>query len=133
MAPRSDTQAAPGAAVAAPPEMTFDDLVQIRPSIFKKDRSGRLIIRGDSLAWVDGNDPKDNFEFQITGLKKVWFTCEARTPENFCYQINFEIVKGAHYKFRDANQESGSNASVVKVMEALRRYFPQIAFGSPDA
>ena len=52
-------------------------------------------------------------EFQINGLKKVWYTCQARTPENFCYRINFEIVKGAKYRFLDGNQESGSNASVL--------------------
>ena len=126
-------QAAPGAAGAVLPEMTFEDLVQVRSTFLKKDRSGRLVMRGNSLAWVDGRDPKNNFEFQITGLRKVWFTCQARTPENFCYQINFEIVKGAQYRFSDVNRESGSNASVLKIMEALRLYFPQIAFGPPDA
>ena len=133
MSPRGGIQAAPGAAGAAPPELTFDDLEEVRPTFFQKDRSGRLVMRGNSLAWVDGRDSKNNFEFQITGLRKVWFTCQARTPENFCYQINFEIVKGAEYRFRDVNRESGSNAAVLKVMEALRMYFPQVAFGPPDA
>jgi len=130
------TQAAAGAsapAPAAPEEMAFDDLVLIRPGFLKKSRQGRLVMRGDSLAWVDGGDPGKNFEFQITGIEKVWFTCQARTPENFCYQINFQIVKGARYRFQDVNRESGSNASVLKVMDALRRYFPQVAFGPPDA
>jgi len=136
MATGDGTQAAPGAAAAAPAppqELTFDDLVLVRPGFLKKSRSGRLVMQGDSLAWVDGGDPKENVEFQITGLQKVWFTCEARTPENFCYQINFQIVKGARYRFRDMNQESGSNASVLEVMDALRTYFPQVAFGPPDA
>lgn len=133
MSTRGGVRAAPGAAGAAPVDLTFDDLVQVRSSFMKKDRSGRLVLRGNSLAWMDGGDPKNNFEFQITGLKKVWFTCQARTPENFCYQINFEIVKGAQYRFRDVNRESGSNASVLKVMEALRLYFPQVVFGAPDA
>ena len=130
------TQAAAGAAApapAAPEEMVFDDLVLIRPGFLKKSRPGRLVMRGDSLAWVDGGDPGKNFEFQITGIEKVWFTCQARTPENFCYQINFQIVKGARYRFQDVNRESGSNASVLKLMDALRRYFPQVAFGPPDA
>ena len=130
------TQAAAGAAapaVAAPEEMVFDDLVLIKPGFLKKSRPGRLVMRGDSLAWVDGGDPGKNFEFQITGIEKVWFTCQARTPENFCYQINFQIVKGARYRFEDVNRESGSNASVLEVMDALRRYFPQVAFGPPDA
>jgi len=127
---------APGAvptALVPPREIDFDDLVLVRPGFLKKSRPGRLVMQGDSLAWVDAADPKDNFEFQITGLEKVWFTCQARTPENYCHQINFQIVKGPEYRFRDVNQESGSNVAVLKVMEALRKYFPQAAFGSPDA
>jgi len=126
-------QAAPGAAVAAPTELAFDDLVLVKPGFMKKSRPGRLVVRGNTLAWVDGGDPEKNFQFQISGLEKVWFTCQARTPDNFCYQINFEIVKGARYRFRDVNKESGSNASVLRVMDALRMYFPQLSFGSPDA
>jgi hypothetical protein len=76
--------------------------------------------------------PKKNFRIPDPGLK-VWFTCQARTLRNFCYQINLQIVKGARYRFRDVNQEAGSNASVIKVMDALRKYFPQIAFGPPGA
>jgi hypothetical protein len=136
MATRANSQAAPGtvtAASAGPRELMFDDLVLVKSMSLKKNRSGRLVMQGDLLSWMDGSDPKKNFEFQITGLEKVWFTCQARTPENFCYQINLQIVKGARYRFRDVNQESGSNASVIKVMDALRKHFPQIAFGPPDA
>jgi len=135
MATGAGPQAAPGAAgaaLAAPEELTFEDLVLVG-SWLRKGRPGRLVMRGDSLAWVDGSDPEKNFEFQITGLEKVWFTCQARTPENFCYQINFQIVKGDRYRFQDVNKESGANTSVLKVMEALRMYFPQLSFGSPDA
>jgi hypothetical protein len=124
---------AAGATAAAPAELTFDDLEYLSPGFLKKSRLGRLVLRGDTLAWVDGGDPKENFEFQIAGLEKVWFTCQTRTPENFCYQLNFKIVKGDRYQFRDMNRESGSNASVLEVMEALRKYFPQVAFGPPDA
>ena len=135
MATGVGTQAAPGAAGAAlvaPEELTFEDLVLVG-SWLRKSRPGRLVMRGDSLAWVDGSDPEKNFEFQTTGLEKVWFTCQARTPENFCYQINFQIVKGDRYRFQDVNKESGANASVLKVMDALRMYFPQLSFGSPDS
>jgi hypothetical protein len=130
------TQAAAGASgapLAVPQELAFDDLVLIRPGFLRKSRAGRLVMGGDTLAWVDGDDPKKNFEFQISGLEKVWFTCQARTPENFCYEINFEIVRGARYRFRDVNQESGSNVSITKVMDALRMYFPEVAFGAPGS
>ncbi len=136
MATRAGTQAAPGTAATAlvgSRELVFDDLVLVKSMSLTKNRSGRLVMQGDLLAWVDGGDPKKNFEFQISGLEKVWFTCQARTPENFCYQINLQIVKGARYRFQDVNHESGSNASVLKVMDALRKHFPQIAFGPPDA
>jgi len=63
----------------------------------------------------------------------VWFTCQARTPESFCYQINFQVVKGAHYQFQDRNRESGSNEAVLKVMAALRAYHPQLVYGAPKS
>ena len=117
---------------AAPAEITFDDLV-MKNSFMKKNRPGRLVMQGDTLAWTDGNDPKENFEFKATGLEKVWFTCQARSPENFCYQINFQIVKGGHYRFQDFNRESGSNSAVLKVMDAMRAHFPQLTYAPPES
>jgi len=124
---------APSVAVAgvAPESISFDDLVM--KSTMKHDRPGRLVMHGDSLSWTDANDPEQNFEFKTTGLEKVWFTCQARTPESFCYQINFQIVKGAHYQFQDRNKDSGSNAAVLKVMDALRTHFPQLVYGAPKS
>jgi len=46
--------------------------------------------------------------------------------------VNFQIVKGDRYRFRDVNRDSGSNAAVLKVMEALRMYHPTLPFGPPD-
>ena len=116
----------------APDSISFDDLV-MKTSSMTHNRPGRLVMQGDSLTWTDANDPERNFEFKTSGLEKVWFTCQARTPENFCYQINFQIVKGAHYQFQDRNRESGSNAAVLKIMDALRARFPQIAYGAPKS
>ena len=117
---------------AAPAERVFEDLVLVKPFL-TENREGRLVMRGDTLAWIDRDDPKENFTFQITGLEKVWFTCEARSSENFCYEINFKIVKGDRYHFRDGHRESGSNVAVTSLMEALRTNFPRLAFGAPDA
>ena len=36
-------------------------------------------MRGDSLAWTDANDPKQN---------KVWLTCESQAPENFALRTD---------------------------------------------
>lgn len=121
---------APAAHVALE-ALSFDDLI-LKTTFMKKNRPGRLVMQGDSLAWTDGDDPERNFEFKTTGLEKVWFTCQARTPESFCYQINFQIVKGARYRFQDRNRESGSNAAVLKVMDGLRTRFPMVAYASPE-
>lgn len=129
MAIRTGAPAAPG---AAPAELVFDDLILVT-SFLKKHREGRLIMQGDTLAWEDREDPAKNFTFQVTGLERVWFKCEARASEDFCYQINFAIVRGDTYRFRDSDRKSGSNAAVVRVMEALRTHFPRLAFGAPDA
>ena len=112
--------------------MLFDDLVLVKAGFWNKGRKGRLGMHGDVFNWVDDRDPMESFTFQATGLKKVWFTCEARTPENFCYQINFKIIQSDRYRFRDSHRESGSNVAVTKIMEALRTYFPRIVFGAPD-
>ena len=135
MATPAGAPAAPGTAKAtAPAELVFNDLVLVKPKLmFLKDhRDGRLVMQGDGLSWVDSRDPTKNFTFQTTGLEKVWYTCEARTPENFCHQINFQIVKGDRYRFQDSGRESGSNAAVVEVMDALRTYHPNLAFGPPE-
>lgn len=126
---------APAAPAVAPSEVVFDDLVLMKRGfrgILKKDRKGRLVMRGDTLEWEDRRKSKANFEILTAGLEKVWYTCEARSSGNFCYQINLRIVKGDSYQFRDVDRDSGSNAAVTKVMEALRTYFPRLTFGAPD-
>jgi hypothetical protein len=129
-APEATAAPVPVAGASSEP-ITFDDLVM--KATWKRDRPGRLVMQGDSLAWTDANDPEKNFEFKTTGLEKVWFTCQARTPENFCYQINFQVVKGARYQFQDRNRESGSNEAVLKVMDTLRAHFPQLVYGAPKS
>ena len=98
----------------------------------KKDHPGRLEIDGDTLRWEDSRGSDGSFEFQTTGIDKVWFTCEARSSGNFCHQINFQIVKGDTYRFQDSRRDSGSNAAVLDVMEALRTYFPRLNFATPN-
>ena len=130
-APDSPTKASAG----APDDLVFDDLVFVKKGLFgflSKDRPGRLVMDGDTLSWKDGRGSKKSFQFEISGIEKVWFTCEARSSGNFCHQINFQIVKGDLYKFQDVRRDSGSNAAVVAVMEALRTYFPQLNFGTPS-
>jgi len=124
--------AAPVVPAVAPSELVFDGLVMVKKGFWKKDREGRLVMRGDTLGWEDSGNQNENLTFETTGLEKVWFTCEARSSGEFCHQINFKIVKGDRYRFRDIHGDSGSNAAVLKVMEALRTYSPRITFGKPD-
>ncbi len=127
---------APPALAVAPSEMVFNDLVLVKKTglwrFFRKNREGSLALRGDTLTWEDKGNANENFTFQTSGLQKVWFTCEARSSGNFCYQINFQVVKGDRYRFRDIHKDSGSNTAVEKVMEALRTYLPRLPFGTPS-
>lgn len=129
MATHAGALAAP---VVAPAELVFDDLELKKTGFWRKDRKGRLVLRDGALSWVDNRDPGENFTFQTTGLEKVWFTCDARSSGNFCYQINFKIVKGDRYRFRDIHRKSGSNAAVTKVMDTLRTYFPRLNYSTPS-
>jgi len=122
----------PAEPAVAPSALVFDDLEMLRVGFWRRHRIGHLVLEGDVFTWKDNRNPKQNFTFQVAGLEKVWLTCEARTYENFCYEINFKIVKGDRYRFRDINRDSGSNAAVTKVMEALRTYFPRLNFSPPD-
>lgn len=120
-----------GGTPTAPKEMVFDGLLMKAP-FMRKNRTGRLVMQGDTLAWMDNLDAKKNLSLKITGLEKVWLSCQAQSPENFCYQISFQIVKGDRYQFQDIKRESGSNAAILKVMEALRTYYPRLSYGAPD-
>ncbi len=62
----------------------------------------------------------------------MWFTCDAKATGNFCYEINFQISRGDRYRFRDSHQDTGSNAAVTKLMEALRTYYPRLNFAAPN-
>ena len=125
--------AVPAVAVpaAAPMELAFDELVLVNGGLWNGDRKGRLVLHGDTLGWEGRHNRKDDFTFETAGLEKVWFTCEARSSESFCYQINFKIVKGDRYSFRDVRRDTGSNAAITEVMEALRIHFPRLDFAAP--
>jgi hypothetical protein len=118
------------AAGAVSTEMVFEDLVMVKTGFWRSNRTGRLVKHGDTLEWVDSTDPKENFKFEIGGLEKVWMVCEARASENFCYQIDFKIVKGDRYRFRDSHSDSGSNAAVTKIMTMLRTGYPLLTFAT---
>ncbi len=133
------TVTASGAAAALPPvapssDLVFEDLVVVSSSLWfwETTRHGRLLIVGDGFRWEDRDDPEQSFDFQTPGLEKVWFSCDQRTPENFCYQVNFKIVKGDLYRFRDSQRDAGSNAAVVKLMDAVRAAFPNLTVAAPD-
>lgn len=120
-------------AAAPPAETLYNELLLVRGfGPLHRDRPGRLVFKGDTFSWVDGSDPKENFSFQVPGLEKIWYTCQAQTAGDVCYQINFQIVKGPRYSFADVSRASGSNATVKAIMEMLRSNFPRAPFGPPD-
>jgi hypothetical protein len=118
---------------AAPAETAFNELLLVHGwGPLRRERPGRLLLKGDTFSWIDGTDPKENFEFQTRGLEKVWYTCQSQTAGEVCYQINFQIVKGPRYSFADVSRATGSNATVKAVMETLRQNFPRAPFGASD-
>ena len=120
-------------ATAPPAESVFNELLLVRGfGPLRRDRPGRLVLKGDTFSWVDGSDPKENFDFRVPGLEKIWYTCQAQTSGDVCYQINFQIVKGPRYSFADVSRATGSNATVKSIMETLRSNFPRAPFGAPD-
>ncbi len=120
-------------AAAGPEETAFNELLLVHGwGPMRRERPGRLLLKGDTFSWIDGADPKENFAFQTAGLEKVWYTCQAQTAGDVCYQINFQIVKGPRYAFADVSRATGSNATVKAVMETLRKNYPRAPFGAPD-
>jgi len=129
MATRPDAPAAPP---IAPAELIIDNLVLMNRGFWRRDHTGSMVVRGDTISWKDDRGSERSFQFLATGIDKVWFTCEARPSGNFCHQINFKIVKGDRYRFQDGDRDTGSNAAVVRVMEALRTSYPRLNFGTPS-
>lgn len=120
-------------AAAGPEETAFNELLLVHGwGPMRRERPGRLLLKGDTFSWIDGADPKENFAFQTAGLEKVWYTCQAQTAGDVCYQINFQIVKGPRYAFADVSRATGSNATVKAVMETLRKNYPRAPFGASD-
>jgi hypothetical protein len=121
-----------GAAPAELKEVTIENLVLVKPTFLKKNRPGHIVMKKDSIEWVDGNEPAENTTFMTSGIEKVWLSCQARAAENFCYQINIQIVKGARFRFQDRNRETGSNEGVLKLEQLIRSRYPSTTFGQSD-
>src|SRR5581483_1768733 len=118
---------------APPAETVYSEVLLGRGwGPLKKERPGRLVMKAGTFSWIDGADPKENFEFQVAGLEKIWFTCQAQTAGDVCYQINFQIVKGPRYSFRDVTRASGANTTVKAIMDKLRTDYPRAPFGPND-
>jgi len=117
--------------IPEPTELTVEDVVLIKPTFMKKNRPGRLVFKGDDVQFNDAVDPRESFGFQMSGVEKVWFTCQARPSESFCYQINLQIVKGARYRFQDVKRETGSNEAIQKMEEWIKKHFPSVSWAPP--
>jgi hypothetical protein len=128
------TKEAAAKMAAAPAETAFNELLMVHGwGPLRKERPGRLVLKADTFSWIDGKDPKENVDFQVPGLEKIWFTCQAQpSGDDVCYQINFQIVKGPRYSFADVSRATGSNATVKALMETLRQKYPRAPFGAPD-
>ena len=115
-----------------PKELTVEGLVLHKPTFLQKDRPGRLLFKGNEVQWIDAVDPKENFSFDMSGVEKIWFTCQARPTESFCYQLNIQIVEGARYRFYDVKKETGGNEALKTIESWIKKHFPAVPWGPPD-
>ena len=115
-----------------PKEIAVEGVVLHKPTFMQKNRSGRLLFKEDEVQWVDAVDPKESFSFRMSGVEKVWLTCQARSTESFCYELNVQIVKGARYRFKDVKQETGSNDAIKTIESWIKKHFPSVPWGAPD-
>lgn len=114
-----------------PQEVTIEGVVLKKLTFLRKNRSGRLVFNGDEVQWIDAVDPKESFSFRMSGVEKVWFTCQARAAESFCFQLNIQIVKGARYRFQDVKRETGSNEAITKAEAWIKKHFPSVSWAPP--
>jgi len=120
-------------ATAPPAETVFNELLLVHGwGPMRRERPGRLVLKDETLSWIDGADPKENFDFKVPGLEKIWYTCQSQPDGEVCYQINFQVVKGPRHSFADVTRAAGSNATVKAIMETLRKRFPRAPFGPSD-
>ena len=121
------TSTAPPAPPVAAKPAAFGPLLHMT-GFLHKDAPGTLSLKAGSLEWLDGKKVERNFALEIASIKTAWLLCSPRPEGNFCYASGLELFNGDKYEFRDFSWESGGNAQVLALFEALKKGHPQIIF-----
>lgn len=105
----------------------FGPLLKMK-GFLKKDAPGTLRMNDGRLDWLDGKKPERNFALEIASIKSSWLECSPRAQGNFCYAVGLELFNGDQYEFRDLTWETGDNAQVLALTDALKKGYPQIVY-----
>ena len=114
-----------GGPVTAPNQLEVDGLVR-KMGLFKKSRTGKLVLAAEKIEWVDGASQADSFEMFPAGLKSVKAECLARPDGKFCHTVEFEMAKGDDFTFVDAKMDVGGNEAIRKLLDAVKTLYPQM-------
>lgn len=115
-----------GATLGPEGEVAFDGLVFKRGGVFKKNPTGKLVLKEDKLAWRDSSDASRNFELFIKGVKQLTVTCVAKESGNFCHEVTFDFTKGDDYTFEDAKKDVGGNENLLLLLDVLKVRYPDL-------
>lgn len=118
--------------IVANADVVVTNLVLMKPTFLKKNRSGRLVVKQEEIEWIDGDDASENFHFKVGGIEKMWFSCLARGTTNFCFQLNIKIAKGPTHRFQDSRKESGYVEAVQQLEQIIKSRFPTVLVAEPN-
>ncbi len=108
-----------------PSSIEVDGLVR-KTSLWSKNRSGKLILKGDKIDWLDGTNQADSFEMFPAGLKAVRTECLAKPEGKFCHEVELQMSKGDDFTFTDAKADVGGNESIKALLSAVKTLYPKL-------
>jgi hypothetical protein len=121
------------APAAAPVEdVVLENMLLVQTTYLKKNRPGRVSLKGGEVSWVDGVDAKESFSFKLAGVEKIWSTCHARGSDQICYQLNIQIAQGTCYRSQPLDRTTGSSESLHKLEQQIKARAPNAPFGPPE-
>lgn len=99
-----------------------------KQGFLKANATGSLSLKEGRLEWLDAKKSENNYAIQVSAVKTVWLDCSPRPQGNFCYEISLRTFNGDTYSFYDFNWETGGNAQILALYNALKKDYPQIIF-----
>lgn len=107
------------------PVREVDGLILDR-GLGRKDHLGKLVISRDEINWVDREDSRGSLTLYPQGIRSITLRCRPSGTESFCYQLNIKMIAGDTFEFEDAERERGGNRALLRALEALKEFFPNL-------